>query len=80
MHVAPVGFPGSSLFSLAFCLVVYYYFILLIQTFDKYGNHMRKDEHIKLALEGLHLLDKGDSFYKVVFVFLLGCHIQVLVC
>ncbi|XP_055825977.1 structural maintenance of chromosomes flexible hinge domain-containing protein GMI1 [Solanum dulcamara] len=38
---------------------------LALETFDKYGNHMRKDEHIKLALEGLHLLDKGDSFYKV---------------
>ncbi|XP_049349124.1 structural maintenance of chromosomes flexible hinge domain-containing protein GMI1 [Solanum verrucosum] len=38
---------------------------LALETFDKYGNHMRKDEHIKLTLEGLHLLDKGDSFYKV---------------
>ncbi|XP_027771413.1 structural maintenance of chromosomes flexible hinge domain-containing protein GMI1-like [Solanum pennellii] len=38
---------------------------LALETFDKYGNHMRKDEHIKLTLEGLHLLDKGNSFYKV---------------
>ncbi|KAJ8536892.1 hypothetical protein K7X08_035293 [Anisodus acutangulus] len=38
---------------------------LALETFDKYGNHMRKDEHIKLMLEGLHLLDKGDSFSKV---------------
>ncbi|KAK4734712.1 hypothetical protein R3W88_008973 [Solanum pinnatisectum] len=38
---------------------------LALETFDKYGNHMRKDEHIKLTPEGLHLLDKGDSFYKV---------------
>ncbi|KAH0688172.1 hypothetical protein KY284_018725 [Solanum tuberosum] len=38
---------------------------LALETFDKYGNHMRKDEHINLTLEGLHLLDKGDSFYKV---------------
>ncbi|MCD7458064.1 hypothetical protein HAX54_037085 [Datura stramonium] len=38
---------------------------LALETFDKYGNHMRKDEHIKLTLEGLRLLDKGDSFFKV---------------
>ncbi|CAN4085710.1 unnamed protein product [Withania somnifera] len=38
---------------------------LTLETFDKYGNHMRKDEHIKLTLEGLHLLNGGDSLSKV---------------
>nr|XP_016460857.1 PREDICTED: uncharacterized protein LOC107784267 isoform X4 [Nicotiana tabacum] len=38
---------------------------LALETFDKYRNHMRKDEHIKLMLEGLCLLEKGDCFLKV---------------
>ncbi|CAN4089555.1 unnamed protein product [Withania somnifera] len=38
---------------------------LNLETFDKYGNHLRKDEHVKVTLEGLQLLDKGDSFPKV---------------
>ncbi|PHT53341.1 hypothetical protein CQW23_07803 [Capsicum baccatum] len=38
---------------------------LALETFDKYGNHLRKDEQIKLTLDGIHLLDKGDSFPKV---------------
>ncbi|XP_059304587.1 structural maintenance of chromosomes flexible hinge domain-containing protein GMI1 isoform X2 [Lycium ferocissimum] len=38
---------------------------LALEILDKYGNHMRKDEHIKLMVEGLQLLDKGDCFSKV---------------
>ncbi|KAK4362929.1 hypothetical protein RND71_018170 [Anisodus tanguticus] len=39
-----------------------------VDTFDKYGNHMKKDEHIKVVLEGLHLLDKGDSLSKATSI------------
>lgn len=54
-------------------LYIFFFTLSLIQTFDKYRNHMRKDEHIKLMLEGLCLLEKGDCFLKVVaFLFSLS--------